>query len=51
MKILYSNTLTKFAVLVCLCVPLPDDDLVEVETYGRNINDKLLFITNCRIKY
>jgi hypothetical protein len=28
------GTLTEFAVLVCLCIYLPDDDLVEVETCG-----------------
>jgi hypothetical protein len=33
---------TEFAVLVCFCVYLPDDDLVEVETYRRDISDKLL---------
>jgi hypothetical protein len=29
--------LTEFAVFVCLCMFLPDDDLVEVETYTRDV--------------
>ena len=36
-------SLTQFAVLVCLCVYLPDEDLVEVETCRGGISDKLLF--------
>jgi hypothetical protein len=39
---------------VCLCVYLPDDDLVEDETCRRNVSDKLLFITDyamCWIEY
>jgi hypothetical protein len=26
-------------VLVCLCISLPDEDLVEVETYTRDVSD------------
>jgi hypothetical protein len=32
--------LTEFAALVCICMYLPDDDLVEVETCRREIRDK-----------
>ena len=39
----------EFAVLVCLFVYLPDDDLVEVETCRRNISDKRLFIIDCAV--
>jgi len=35
---------TEFAVLVCFCVYLPDDDLVEVEKCRRGISDKLLLL-------
>jgi hypothetical protein len=51
---LYTDTsLTEFAVIVCLCIYLPDDDLVEVETGNRNISDKWLFLdcAACWIKY
>ena len=27
----------------------PDDDLIEVETCGRNLNDKLFFVSDCAI--
>ena len=37
-----SRSHAEFAVLVCFCVYLPDDDLVEVETCRRDINGKLL---------
>jgi hypothetical protein len=38
-----------FAVLVCRCMYLPDEGLVEVETCRRNINDKFVYITECAI--
>jgi len=38
--------LTEFSVFVCVCISLPDDDLVEVETWSRDISDKLLFIAH-----
>jgi len=44
---------TQFAVLVCLYIYRPDDDLVDVETCRRNISDKFLFVTDyaaCWIK-
>ena len=41
--------MTAFVVLVCVCIRLPDDYLVEVETRRRNINDKLLLSSNCAI--
>jgi hypothetical protein len=41
--------LTEFAVLLGLCIYLPDDDLVEVETCRRDISDKLLFIIDCAV--
>ena len=40
---------TKFTVCVCLGIYPPDDDLAEVETCGRNVSDKLLFITDCAV--
>jgi len=39
--------LAEFAVVVCLCAYLPDDNLVEVETRMRNINHNRLFIIHC----
>ena len=39
---------------LCFCVCHPDDDLVEVETCGREMSDKWLFIIYCavcRIKF
>ena len=45
---LQAHTLTQYALLLCLCIYLPnDDDLVQVEMYRRNISDKLLFVTDC----
>jgi len=36
----YTRTsVTEFAVLVCLCLYLPDDDLVEVETCSRDTSN------------
>jgi hypothetical protein len=34
----------EFALLVCLCIFLPDDDLIDVKTCRRNIRDTWLFI-------
>jgi len=39
--------LTEFPVFVCVCIPLPDDNIVEVETCTRDISDELLFIVYC----
>jgi cytidine deaminase len=36
------QVVTEFAVLVCLCTYIPDDDLVQVETHSRNISDKFV---------
>ena len=33
--------------LVCLCINIPDDDLVEVEACRRGISEKLLFVIFC----
>ena len=42
---LYTRTsVTEFAVVVCLFIYLPDDDFTDVETYRRNISDKLSLI-------
>jgi len=38
------TSLTEIALLVCLCIFLPDDDFVEVETYRRNKSDIYLFL-------
>jgi hypothetical protein len=38
--------MTEFVVLVYIRIYLPDNDLVEVETCRRDVNDKLLLITN-----
>jgi len=35
--------------LMCLCIYLPDNELVEVDTCQRDISDKWLFIINCAI--
>jgi len=35
--------------VVRLCVILPNEDVVEVETFRRTINDKLLFIIDCEV--
>ena len=43
--------LTEFPVFVCVCIPLPDDNLVEVETCTRNISDELLFIVYCAFRW
>jgi hypothetical protein len=52
---LYTNKSSKeFDVLVCLCIHVPDDDLVVVEIRRRNMSDNLLFITDwavCWNKY
>jgi hypothetical protein len=45
----FCQTFTEFAVLVYICIYLPDDDLVKVETCKRNISDKWLFIIDCAI--
>jgi len=37
------GTSTEFAVLVCFCTYLPDDDIVQVETHSRNISDIYCF--------
>jgi len=42
----HAHILAQFTVLVCLRMYLPDDDLVEVETRRRDINEKRLFITD-----
>jgi hypothetical protein len=34
------TSLTEIALLLCLCIFLPDDDTVEVETYRRNKSNK-----------
>jgi len=41
--------LTEFAVVVCLCVYLQDDNLVEVETCMRNTNHNRLFFIDCAV--
>jgi hypothetical protein len=41
------TSLTEF--VVYLCIYLPDDDLVEVETCRRDISDKWLFIIDCAV--
>ena len=47
---LYTSTsLTVFAVLVCLCIYLPDDNLAKVEALRWDVSDKWLFINNCAI--
>jgi hypothetical protein len=38
-----------FSALVCLCIHLPDEDLVQVETCMRNVSHKLLFVTDCAV--
>ena len=47
----YNTSLTEIVLFACLCIYLPDDDLVEVETCRRVISDKLLFITDCEVFY
>ena len=39
------TSVTEFAVLVCLCIYLPDD-VKNVETCRRNVSDKWSFITD-----
>jgi hypothetical protein len=46
---LHMHIFEEFVVLVCLCIYLPDDDLVDVGTCRRNISDELLFIISCAI--
>ena len=42
----YTRTLlTEFDVLVCLCIYIPDDDLVEVETCRWDVTDYYLLLT------
>jgi len=36
----YNTSLTEFVSFAYLCIYLPDDDLVEVETCRRGISDK-----------
>ena len=38
-----------FVVLVCRCIYLPDDGLVKVETYRRDISDKSVCTVDCTI--
>jgi len=39
-KLYKSKSLKEFGVLVCLCMHVPDDDLMEVEIRRRNTSDK-----------
>jgi hypothetical protein len=50
--LLTGTYLTQFAVLLCLCIILHDDDLVEVSTCWRDVsNDCYYRFANCWIKY
>ena len=51
---LYTLTCSaEFAVLLCVCIYFPDDDLVEAETCRTKLSDKLFIIDHaiCWIRY
>jgi hypothetical protein len=37
------KSLTEIALIVCLCIFPPDDDILEVETYRRNKSDMIIY--------
>jgi hypothetical protein len=41
--------MTEFAVIVCLCVYLPDDHLVEVERCMKNMSHNRLLLIDCAV--
>jgi hypothetical protein len=45
-----SKIFDRICLLVCLCIYLSDDDILELETCRRNVSDKWLFITDCTIR-